>query len=368
MTLALAACGSDNNVVQQPQQPAAQQPVQQPVVSTQAPVSGGNAACAAGTLNGEGSSAQGNAISTWISEYQAKCQGVTINYNGTGSGAGIKQFGAGQVDWAGSDSALKPEEIEAAKARCGGNEAWNLPMAVGPIAVAYNLSGVTGLVLDAATIAKIFNGTIKSWDDAAIKALNPSLTLPAKEIKVFFRSDESGTTENFEKYLAASGLGEWKGTPSKMFSGGVGEGQPKSAGVQQATKATDGGISYMEYSYAKDGGLGVAKVQHGGGTVELTPASAGAALASATPVGTGNDLALKVNYTTSDANAYPIILVTYEIVCSKGLEAGKTALLRSFFSWTASAEGQQVIGDIGYGTLPTDLAAKVVAALTAVSA
>jgi phosphate transport system substrate-binding protein len=363
--LALAACGSDNNTVTS-QQPAAAPPPPVPVAN---PVNTSGITCATGTLNGEGSSAQGNAITAWVSEYQAACQGVTINYNGTGSGAGIKQFIAGQVDFAGTDSVLKPEEVEAAKARCGGNEAWNLPMAVGPIAVAYNLAGVSGLVLDAATTAKIFNGTITTWDDQAIKDLNPSLALPAgKAIKVFFRSDESGTTENFEKYLSAAGLGEWKGAPSKMFSGGVGEGQPKSAGVQQATKATDGGIAYMEYSFAKDAGLAVATIRHAGGDVPLTPANAGTALQAASQSGAGNDLALKLDYGLSTPNAYPIILVTYEVVCSKGMDATRTALLKNFFSWTASAAGQQAIGEIGYGTLPADLAAKVVAALNSVSA
>ncbi|MGQ0846948.1 MAG: phosphate ABC transporter substrate-binding protein PstS [Sporichthyaceae bacterium] len=369
MTLALAACGSDNNVVQppvQPQQPVQEQPAQ-PVGSTPPPAAAGFN-CASGTLNGEGSSAQANAVSAWVEQYQAKCSGVTINYNATGSGAGIKQFLANQVDWAGSDSVLKPEEAEQAKARCGGNEAWNLPTAVGPVAVAYNLPGLTGVVLDAATIAKIFTGKITSWDDQALKDLNPSLSLPTKPIKVFFRSDESGTTDNFQKYLAAAGLGEWTAEASKSFKGGVGEGQPQNAGVQQAVKATDGGIGYMEYSFAKDAQLGVAKVKHSGGEIELTPANAGLALKSATAAGSGNDLGLKLNYQTADANAYPIILVTYQIVCSKGLDASKTALLRSFLSYTASPEGQAAIGEIGYGSLPEDLSAKVIAALNAVSA
>lgn len=362
--LALAACGSDNNVASQ--QPAAAPPQQ---VANPAPAANNSGiTCATGTLNGEGSSAQANAMSAWVSAYQAACQGVTINYNATGSGAGVKQFIANQVDWGGSDSALKPEEVEQAKARCGGNEAWNLPVVVGPIAVAYNLPGISGLVLDAATVAKIFKGSITNWDDQAIKDLNPSLSMPSKPIKVFFRSDESGTTDNFQRYLAGAGLGEWTTAPSKSFTGGVGEGQPQSAGVQQATKATDGGISYMEYSFAKDAGLGVAKIRHSGGDVELTPANAGVALQAASIIGTGNDLAMKLDYGLSTANAYPIILVTYEIVCSKGLDATKLALLKSFFSWAASPAGQQLIGDIGYGTLPSDLSGKVIAALNAMSA
>jgi phosphate transport system substrate-binding protein len=367
-SLTLAACGSDDNS-EDVTQPGAT-PVTTPVTQATAAASAAPAAigCGSGTLNGEGSTAQGNAVSEWISKYQAKCSGVTINYNGTGSGAGIKQFSAAQVDWAGSDSALKPEEVDAAKSRCGGNDAWNLPLVVGPIAVAYNLSGVSNLVLDGATIAKIFSGKITRWDDQAIKDLNPSATLPGKDIKVFFRSDESGTTENFEKYLAAAGGGNYTATPSKKFSGGVGEGQAKSQGVGQAVKATDGGITYVEYSIAKDSQLGVAKVKTGGGEVELTAESAGKALAAASAEGSGNDLKLKLDYNTSAAGAYPIVLVTYEIVCSKGLDPAKTELLRGFLNYAGSAEGQNAISGIGYGVLPPDLQTKVLAAVAAVSA
>jgi phosphate transport system substrate-binding protein len=371
--LALAACGSNNNTATTNQQPVNVAPVstvQTPAAtaSSASTTSNGITCSGSGTLNGEGSTAQANAISTWVSTYQGACSGVTINYNGTGSGAGIKQFTANQVDWAGSDSALKPEEIDPAKARCGGNDVYDIPMAVGPIAVAYNLSGISGLVLDGPTMAKIFTGKITKWDDQAIKDLNAGVSLPSKDIKVFFRSDESGTTENFEKYLAAAGGGNFTAAPAKAFGGGVGEGQAKSAGVQQAVKATDGGIAYIEYSYAKDANLGVAKVKTGGDPVELTAENAGKALAAASLVGTGNDLTLKLDYTTSAPGAYPIVLVTYEIVCSKGLDATKTGILKSFLSYLSSSAGQSAISAIGYGSLPPDLVAKITTTIAAISA
>ena len=115
--------------------------------------------------------------------YQQKCSGAKVNYNPTGSGAGIKQFNAGQVDFAGSDSALKTEEkdgvieVDAAQKRCE-SPAWNLPMVIGPIAVAYNLDGVDKLVLDAPTLAAIFQGEITTWNDPKIAALNSGVTLP----------------------------------------------------------------------------------------------------------------------------------------------------------------------------------------------
>jgi phosphate transport system substrate-binding protein len=300
--------------------------------------------------------------------------GATVNYSATGSGAGIKQFLAGQVDFAGSDSALKTEaanggksEVDAAKERCGGNEAWNLPLVAGPIAISYNLPGVDKLVLTPVVAAKIFKGEIKTWNDPAIAAINTGTQLPTSPIKVFFRSDESGTTENFQKYLNAAAASVWTEKAAKKWSGTVGEGKPQNDGVSSATKSTPGSISYVEWSFAKKNSLGVAQIDNGSGAVELTGESAGKAVAAATPAGTGNDLRLKVDYATKAAGAYPIILVTYEIVCSKGLPADKTALVKSFLTHFASEEQQAKLGDIQYAPLPAEVRTKVSAAVNAIS-
>ncbi|MDX6434635.1 MAG: phosphate transport system substrate-binding protein, partial [Streptosporangiaceae bacterium] len=176
--LALSACGSDNNTSG----------------STSSAPAASSSDCAKGTVNAAGSSAQKNAIEEWSKGYSAGCAGATLNYNPSGSGAGVQAFTAGQVAFAGSDSALKPEEHAPADARCKTGKAIDLPMVVGPIAVAYNLKGVTGLQLSPATVAGIFAGTIKTWHDAAIKKDNPSATLPSTPIKTLHRSDDSGTT------------------------------------------------------------------------------------------------------------------------------------------------------------------------------
>lgn len=360
--LALAACGSDDNTG----------------TSTSGTDAGGSPAATSagtsGTLNGEGSTAQKNAIQQVITDFQTANGGATVNYNGTGSGAGIKQFNAGQVDFAGSDSVLKTEaanggkpEAEAAKERCSGNEAWNLPMVAGPIAISYNLQGVTKLVLTPDVTAKVFNGTITTWNDPAIAAINPGVTLPAKPIKVFFRSDESGTTENFQKYLNAAAASVWTDKPAKKWAGKVGEGKPKSDGVAAAVKATDGGVSYVEWSFATKNGLGVAQVDNGAGAVELTGESAGKAVAAAQQVGTGNNLALKLDYATKAPGAYPIVLVTYEIVCSKGLAADKTALLKSFLTHFSSTDTQSKLTAQGYAPLPAEVQTKVAAAVAAIN-
>jgi len=358
--LALSACGSD--------------PEPSGSSSPGGSSSSTGADCPQGTLNAEGSSAQKNAIEEVISKYNEKCADVTVNYNPTGSGAGIKQFIAAQVDFAGSDSALKTEgkdgaepETTQAQKRCGGNPALNLPMVIGPIAIAYNLDGVDKLVLDGPTAAKIFQGAIKTWNDPAIAKLNAGVTLPSAPISVFFRSDESGTTENFTKYLAAAGGGAWTGKPAKKWTG-TGAGKDKSAGVAEGVKSTKNSITYVEASYAVDNKLGVAQIDNGSGTpVELTADSAGKALAAAKIKGTGNDLAMSIDYTTKEAGAYPIILVTYEIACSKGLPAEKTALVKSFLSYFVSKDGQGALTALNYGPLPEEIRTKVDAAIQSIS-
>ena len=243
-------------------------------------------ACPTGKLTGEGSTAQGNAMSEVIAGYGDACGNkATIEYNPTGSGAGIKQFYGGLVDFAGSDSALKTEEkdgvIEAdkAKERCGGNPAWNIPMVVGPIAFAYNLDGVDKLVLTPEVLAQIFTGKITTWNDPAIAKLNSGANLPSSKISVFFRSDESGTTENVSKFLKAAGDGAWTAEPSKSWAG-TGEGKNKSSGVADGVKSTPGSISYMEWSYAKDNSLPTAQLDNGGGATELTAETVGKALSA----------------------------------------------------------------------------------------
>jgi phosphate transport system substrate-binding protein len=354
--LALSACGSDNNTGATGSGGAG------------GAATGGTSAaanCFSGTLNGEGSTAQKNAIEAAIKAFQTACGDATINYNASGSGAGIKQFTGKQVDFAGSDSALKTDEAAAAKTTCG-SDAWNLPMVAGPIAIAYNIKGVSNLVLNAEVAAKIFNGVVTTWNDPAITALNSGATLPAAPIKVFFRSDESGTTENFTNYLKAAAPSAWSAAPGKKWTG-KGEGKEKSAGVSSAVASTDGGITYTEWSYATQNKLAMAKVDTGSGTpVELTGESAGKAVAAAKQSGTGNDLALKLDYATKVAGAYPIVLVTYEIVCSTYTDAAKGKAVKAFLTSFASDRTQSGLEELGYAPLPKEVQSKVQTAVGAV--
>lgn len=352
--LALSACGSDNNSTS--------------TGGAAGGSTGGSSAsadCFSGQLNGEGSTAQKNAIEAAIKTYQGNCADATINYNATGSGAGIKQFIAKQVTFAGSDSALKTDEAASAATACG-SPAWNLPMVAGPIAVAYKLSGVDKLILNASVTAKIFNGVITTWNDPAIAALNPGVTLPSTAIKVFFRSDESGTTENFTKYLKAAAPSDWTADAAKKWTG-KGEGKEKSAGVSSAVASTDGGITYTEWSYATQNNLGVAQIDSGAGAVELTGESAGKFVATATQAGTGNDLSLKLDYATKEAGVYPIVLVTYNIACSKNADASKGTAVKDFFTTFAGNDVQASLEKIGYAPLPKEVQTKVLAAVAAIS-
>ncbi|HEX6445655.1 MAG TPA: phosphate ABC transporter substrate-binding protein PstS, partial [Streptosporangiales bacterium] len=341
--LTLAACGTDDNGG-----------------------GGSNAAspkaseCAKGSLNSSGSTAQANAMTQWIKAYQSACSSATVNYQANGSGAGIQQFSQGSTDFAGSDSPLKPEEAGPAKTRCKGNDPWHLPMVPGPIAVVYNLPGVSDLQLDAPTMAKIFSGKITKWDDPAIKKDNPGAKLPSAPIQTFHRSESSGTTDNFTKYLTAAAGKSWTFDHDKTWKAPGGQGSKGSDGIATSIKQTTNSISYDELSYAQNSKLSMAKVENASGKyVALTDAAVGALISSAKVVGQGHDLQLSIDYNTKDPNAYPIALVTYEIVCSKSLPSDKVALEKGFLSYAASQKGQDTLASLGYSPLPDSVATKV---------
>ena len=312
--------------------------------------------CATGDLRSSGSTAQGKAISAWITAYNAKC-GAKINaYGGGGSGKGITDFTANQTDFGGSDSALKDEQKGPAKDRCKGNDAVDLPMVTGPIAIAYKLNGVKDLTLTPKVLAGIFDSKITTWDDAAIKAANPGATLPSTPIQSFHRSEDSGTTENFTKYLKATS--DWSYDTGKGWVAQGGTGAQGSDGVANGIAGAEGSIGYVEWGFATAANLSIAKIDNGGGAVELTADSAGKAVMAAKVVGTGKDLSLKLDYATKEAGAYPIILVTYEVVCSAG-NGDKAALLKSFLGYTAT-DGQAELTKVGAAPLPAKIQTKVI--------
>ncbi len=347
--LALTACGSDDNGGGGS---ASGNP------STSANASSIKCDDAKGQLLADGSSAQKNAIDAWVKAFSQAC-GVQINYKGGGSGAGVTAFTQGQVAFAGSDSALKPEEVTASKQVCKGGQGIDLPMVGGPIAIGYNVPGVDNLVLDAPTLAKIFDSKITKWNDPAIAALNKGVKLPDLKIQAFHRSDESGTTDNFTKYLIATTPDNWKYSGGKAWQAKGGQSAPQSAGVAQQVKQTSGAIGYFELSYVKDGLKAVSIDTGASKPVAPSSESATADIAAAKVVGTGKDLSLKLDYKTKAEGAYPITLVTYEIVCDKGNKADTLPATKAFLRYIAGEDGQKILPSIGYAPVPADIISKV---------
>lgn len=362
--LILSACGSDENTT-----------------GTGATTTGGGTAgdvaakvdCAGKkALKASGSSAQANAVTRFVTAYETACSGFTLNYTSSGSGAGVSEFLGGQTDFGGTDSALNAEkgEVEKAKSRCGGSDAWNLPTVFGPIAVTYNVAGVDGLALDGATLAKIFNGAVTTWNAPEIAALNAGKTLPGDKINVVFRSDESGTTDNFQKYLDAASDGAWGKGAGKTFNGGVGEGAKGNEGTSAAIKNTPGSITYNEWSYATKQGLQVADIITAAGPepVKLSVESAGKSIDSVKIKGSGNDLVLDTSsfYKPTAAGAYPIILPTYEVVCSKYPDAEVAPAVKAFLT-IATTDGQKGLEEAGYIPVPDTFKAKLTEAINAIS-
>ncbi|AOD21864.1 phosphate ABC transporter substrate-binding protein PstS [Rhodococcus sp. p52] len=356
--LTLAACGTDNNAG-----------------SVDVDASASAAACdGKSNLSGAGSSAQKNAMDQFVSTYIAVCseKGTNVNvaYNPTGSGDGRTQFIANQIDFAGSDSAIKDEQAAQAAERCAGNPAWNLPLVFGPVALAYNVEGVDELVLNAETAAKIFNGSITTWNDPAIAALNEGAELPDANITPIVRSDSSGTTDNFQQYLETASNGAWTSGAGSDFTGGVGEGAKGSAGVAQAVSGSPNSITYVEKSFADQNGLSIAQIDNGSGPVELTEETAGKAIEGAefVPASEG-DLTLDLSsiFGSSEEGAYPLVLATYEIVCSAGYDADTAAAVKSFLI-SAANEGQEGLSEQGYVPLPDAFKTRLTESIDAIAA
>ncbi|MFF3322342.1 phosphate ABC transporter substrate-binding protein PstS [Streptomyces sp. NPDC002889] len=313
-----------------------------------------------GQLAASGSSAQQNAMQHWMHEYQSACPGVQIRYVPIGSGGGVAQFLRGATVLGGTDSALKPDEIEISRDVCPGSSAINLPMVGGPIAIGYNLSGVKDLVLDAPALARIFASEITVWNDEEIKRLNPGLQLPATPISAVHRSDESGTTQNLNAYLAGAARDEWPYPKEKAWQAEGGHSAAGSDGVASEVSSTDGAIGYFELSFAQRGNIPTVRLDTGAPEpVAASAETASAGIAAAEVVGRGKDMTLKFDYGTRAPGAYPIVLVTYEVVCAKGNQADVLPVLKSFLTYTASEEGQKGLSRIHYAPLPDGVAAQV---------
>jgi phosphate transport system substrate-binding protein len=307
-------------------------------------------------------------MTRFVTAFEKACEGQTLNYSANGSGAGVREFIGGQTDFAGTDSPLSADEATKAKQRCGGADAWHLPVVFGPLAVTFNLANVDTLVLDPPTLAKIFNGTITRWDDPAITRLNQSM--PSLPIHVVYRSDDSGTTDTFQRYLEAASDGAWTKGVGRTWKGGVGEGAEGNEGTSVAVNNADGAISYNELSFAQEQNLFWAKIVTSAGPepVNISVDTVGKTIEGAQVAVSGNDLKLDTSsfYRPTEAGAYPIVLATYELVCSKYPDAETGKAVKAFLQSTIGG-GQADLAEHGYIPLPKDFQAKVVTAVNAIS-
>lgn len=321
------------------------------------------------TLKAAGSTAQANAMTRFSGAFERACPGQTLNYTPNGSGAGIGQFTGNQIDFAGSDSPLTPIEYFAAHSRCG-SPAWNLPVVFGPIAITYHVKGVSSLILDAPTAAKIFKGAVTAWNDSALQALNPGTALPAEPIHVVFRSDQSGTTDNFQKYLDSASDGAWDKGIGKTFHGGIGEGADGNGGTAAAVRATEGSVTYNEWSFGLAQKLTMARIVTSAGpeAVGISAGSVGRTISGATLTGQGSDLVVDTFsfYKPTRPGSYPIVLAAYEIVCSKYPDPQVGAAVKAFLQSTIGA-GQNGLADNGYIPVPESFKSRLSASINAIT-
>ena len=309
-----------------------------------------------GTLNGSGSTFQLTFQQEAIAAFKSVQPNMTVNYGGGGSGKGRTDLAAGTVNFAGSDSPIPSKEASGFT----GKTILYFPVIIGPITMAYNLSGVSNLKLTPATIAGIFSGKIKTWNDPAIKADNSGVSLPSTPITLAVRSDSSGTTQNFTEFLVQAAGSAWSlGSSSTIkwpSSARAASGNP---GVAQVVKSTPGAIGYVDYATAKASGLSFASVKNKDGSfVAPSSASATAAADSVTPKA---DLTFAAVW-QGGATAYPITYQSWDLVNAKQPNANDAAMLKAYLGYLLG-DGQKLLEQIGLAPLPTSLDQQAVAQL-----
>lgn len=350
MTLALAACTPTN------EQPTASTPTSAAPQATPADLSG--------NLQGAGASSQESAMDAWRAGFQAQHSSVTVGYDPVGSGGGIENFLAGAVSFAGTDGLLDADEYALAQQRCGGDMgAIHLPMYVSPVAVIFNIEGIDSLNMAPEVIARIFDGEITRWNDAAIAEANPGVALPDATITVIHRSDSSGTSENFTDYLEQAAGEAWPHEASKEFpeTGAQRVGADGTSALVDNVMSTPNSIGYADASRA--GSLGTVALLVGDAYVPFTPEAA-ANIVAASPLSADangeSDLAFVIDRTTTDASAYPLTLVSYHVVCQQYDDPTERDLVTGFLSYVASPEGQQAAASAaGSAPLTPDMSARI---------
>jgi phosphate transport system substrate-binding protein len=335
--------------------------------STPTPASEETVASLSGTLVGAGASSQAAAAEAWVAGFQAANPEVTVTYDPIGSGGGRETFQSGASSFAGSDRAFKVDEIaEGNFGSCVADAGiWEIPAYISPIAIIFNIEGVTSLNLDADTLAQIFTGAITNWTNDAIVSQNPGVDLPDVNITAVHRSDESGTTANFTDYMAKASPDFWLvgGENAGSFESWPqewgGEGAAQTSGVVDTVTNGIGTIGYADASRA--GSLGTVSVKVG---EEYVPYSAEAAakIVDASPAADpgergDNDLAIELDRATEASGTYPIVLVSYLIGCNDYIDDSVVELVKGYISFVVSEEGQ-LAAESNAGNAPMSAASR----------
>jgi phosphate transport system substrate-binding protein len=341
LAVGVAACGSDDT---------------NPNAGATSSSSGSSAQKAGGTINGAGATFPAPVYNEWAARFK-ESNGTTVNFQAIGSGGGIAQFSAGTVDFGATDAPMKDEEITAAQKK---GEPVHVPTVLGAVTVAYNADGVEqGLKLDGQTVADIFLGKVKKWNDPAIASQNAGVSLPSDDITVCHRSDESGTTKNFTEFLAAYSPA-WKGGPGvdKSVQWPTGTGAKGNDGVAGCVKQTAGAVGYVEQAYALQNKFTTAAVKNSSGRyVEPTLQATSAAATGVTPPA-------DLRFSTIDAKdpgAYPISAVTFLLAwqdqCRAGIRSDQAKLVKDWLTF-GLGDGQKVAPQLEYAPLPDAIRSK----------
>jgi phosphate transport system substrate-binding protein len=313
-------------------------------------------------LTGAGATFPYPLYSKWFADY-ASATGVKINYQSIGSGGGIRQLSEGTVDFGASDSPMSDADIAKAK-----GPVMHFPTVLGAVAITYNLPQVTvPLRLSGPLLADIYAGRVTKWNDPAIRALNPGVSLPSADVLVVHRSDGSGTTFVFTDYLAAVSPA-WASGPGrgKEISWPVGLGGKGNEGVAGQVKQTPGAIGYVELAYAKQNKLAYASIQNAAGNfVAPSPEAMTAAAAGvATNLPDNTDYRLSI-VNAAGADAYPISSFTWILLYSQQSDSVKGRKLRDFMKW-ALTEGEKQAAALDYAPLPASMATRLTARLDSI--
>ena len=306
----------------------------------------GTSTVGSGSVNGAGASFPALFYTKAFFTYSQQYPQVRVNYQGVGSGAGIQQFIKGTVDFGASDVPMGSTDIASA----GGPDAvTQIPATLGVISIAYNLSGVAKLQLDGPTLADIYLGKIRKWNDAALAALNPGVTLPNSDIQVVHRSDSSGTSYHFTDYLAKVSA-DWKTKVGigKAVSWPAGVGGNLNAGVAQAVQSTAGAIGYVELAYVLSANMTQAYLKNlNGKFVQASVAGATAAASQNTSVSSTN---FSITNEPGD-DTYPIAGFSWIILHTNYSDANKGKAIAYLFKWLVT-DGQPIGASLQYAPLP----------------